>query len=107
MNDAASSTNKSCRATSQWFANLDKIKDDALLALQDVHFHPAICAHLLFCFCFLAEREIQPATASNLLFARAPNGVSRVSAYGGFLYPLFTTCHQGKLCLMIGHSRTY
>lgn len=29
------------RATSQWFANLDKIKESALSALQDVHFVPS------------------------------------------------------------------
>lgn len=31
------------RATSQWFANLDAIKEDALTALKDVDFYPAIC----------------------------------------------------------------
>lgn len=29
-----------CRATSQWFANLDRIKDGALEALKDVQFYP-------------------------------------------------------------------
>jgi isoleucyl-tRNA synthetase len=32
------------RATEQWFANLDRIKDDAQAALKHVDFHPAICA---------------------------------------------------------------
>lgn len=34
-------------ATSQWFANIDQIKEDAIAALQDVSFTPAQCD--LFC----------------------------------------------------------
>ena len=34
------------RATSQWFANLDNIKDDAIAALQNVNFVPAVCKWL-------------------------------------------------------------
>ena len=34
-------------ATSQWFASLDNIKDDAIAALQDVNFVPAICMFIL------------------------------------------------------------
>ncbi|KAI0702048.1 isoleucyl-tRNA synthetase [Cerioporus squamosus] len=37
-------------ATSQWFANLDDIKDDAIAALQDVHFVPAISRNRLESF---------------------------------------------------------
>lgn len=33
-------------ATSQWFANLDDIKDRALFALENVTFFPPICAFL-------------------------------------------------------------
>ena len=36
------------RATSQWFANLDAIKDDAIAALQDVKFYPPQCACILY-----------------------------------------------------------
>lgn len=35
------------RATSQWFANLDNIKEDAVTALQDVSFFPNISEHCL------------------------------------------------------------
>ena len=31
-------------ATSQWFANLDDIKDKALTALENVSFFPPVCA---------------------------------------------------------------
>jgi hypothetical protein len=43
------------RATSQWFANLDRIKDDALKALQDVSFFPPLCMslHTLFGMVYL------------------------------------------------------
>lgn len=34
-------------ATSQWFANTDRIKDDALAAIQNITSHPAGCALLL------------------------------------------------------------
>ena len=34
------------RATSQWFANLDAIKDDAIAALKDVRFYPPQCESL-------------------------------------------------------------
>ena len=34
---------KDDRATSQWFANLDFIKEDALNALKDVSFFPEAC----------------------------------------------------------------
>lgn len=34
------------RATSQWFANLDGIKDEAQKVLQDVKFFPDICTYL-------------------------------------------------------------
>ncbi|KAI0711391.1 isoleucyl-tRNA synthetase [Earliella scabrosa] len=37
-------------ATSQWFANLDNIKDDAVAALQDVQFVPAISRNRLESF---------------------------------------------------------
>ncbi|KAI0747007.1 isoleucyl-tRNA synthetase [Daedaleopsis nitida] len=37
-------------ATSQWFANLDNIKDDAIAALQDVQFVPAISRNRLESF---------------------------------------------------------
>ncbi|KAL6298677.1 isoleucyl-tRNA synthetase [Sparassis latifolia] len=37
-------------ATSQWFANLDKVKDDAITALQDVSFVPAASRHRLESF---------------------------------------------------------
>ncbi|TBU31403.1 isoleucyl-tRNA synthetase [Dichomitus squalens] len=37
-------------ATSQWFANLDDIKDDAITALQDVNFVPAISRNRLESF---------------------------------------------------------
>ena len=33
-------------ATSQWFANLDDIKDKALAALQNVSFFPPVCESL-------------------------------------------------------------
>lgn len=33
----------SCRSTSQWFANLDNIKNDALSALEGVTFFPPAC----------------------------------------------------------------
>lgn len=29
------------RATPQWFADVEHIKEDALAALEEVHFHPA------------------------------------------------------------------
>ena len=38
-------------ATSQWFASLDNIKDDAIAALQDVNFVPAICKPVLMDSC--------------------------------------------------------
>ncbi|KAF9523263.1 tRNA synthetases class I-domain-containing protein [Crepidotus variabilis] len=37
-------------ATSQWFANLDKIKDDALSALQEVSFFPTLSRNRLEAF---------------------------------------------------------
>ncbi|GJE93748.1 isoleucyl-tRNA synthetase [Phanerochaete sordida] len=37
-------------ATSQWFANLDAIKDDAIRSLQDVDFYPAISRNRLEAF---------------------------------------------------------
>ena len=39
------------RATSQWFANLDDIKEDALKALETVMFYPQICV------CFMSNFE--------------------------------------------------
>ena len=33
------------RPTSQWFANLEGIKDDAIEALKDVTFYPPQCKH--------------------------------------------------------------
>lgn len=38
-------TDECIRATSQWFANLDGIKDDALNALAEVSFFPPQCEH--------------------------------------------------------------
>jgi isoleucyl-tRNA synthetase len=38
-------TDEGLRATSQWFANLDGIKDDALNALADVSFFPSQCEY--------------------------------------------------------------
>ena len=35
----------SSSATSQWFANLDEIKDDAIAALGDVTFYPPQCQY--------------------------------------------------------------
>lgn len=36
-----------CSATSQWFANLDTIKEDALEALRKVNFFPSVCKSFL------------------------------------------------------------
>ena len=36
-------------ATSQWFANLDDIKDKALAALENVSFFPPVCeSHFVY-----------------------------------------------------------
>lgn len=38
----------SYRATSQWFANLDNIKETALIALEEVTFFPPACMWFLW-----------------------------------------------------------
>ena len=42
-NPSADHLRGSCRATSQWFANLDNIKENALTALEEVAFFPPAC----------------------------------------------------------------
>ena len=85
-------------ATSQWFANLDGIKEDALSALKTVSFYPQLCKlpPLLFCnslLIFLYEKLI---IAFNHLFNHAPSGVFRGSVSGGSPFLPFIISKQAK-----------
>lgn len=51
------------RATSQWFANLDGIKEDAQHALKDVNFMPEICSFYPLPFAILSLPSSNPHSA--------------------------------------------
>jgi isoleucyl-tRNA synthetase len=88
------------RATSQWFANLDGIKEDALSALKTVSFYPVLCkfpcssrpSNSLNNFFY--EKLI---IDFNHSFIRAPSGVFRGSVFGESQFLLYITSRQAKL----------
>ena len=87
------------RATSQWFANLDGIKEDALSALDAVSFYPQLCKALvsrLFYSLIIFIRLEKPVIALNHSFNRVPSGVFRDSVSGESQFLLYITFRQGK-----------
>lgn len=78
-------------ATSQWFANLEKIKDDALKAVRDVSFFPPLCMPLRYPYFSLCSDEKQPVTGSNLSYKAVRSGASRDNECGAYQSRLFTT----------------
>lgn len=83
-------------ATSQWFANLDSIKDDALRSLVDVHFHPPQCAYDLITslLCLAIFKQLEKDL--NLSFNRVRNGAFPAKGFGAYLYPRYIIYPQLK-----------
>jgi isoleucyl-tRNA synthetase len=85
-------------ATSQWFTNLDGIKEDALSALKTVSFYPYTCKLLFPLICnsliilFYEKRII----AFNHLFNHALSGVFRGSVSGESPFLPSITSRQAK-----------
>lgn len=94
------------RATSQWFANLDNIKEDAVTALQDVSFFPTISEHSAPYAHSTYTNLMQRATALSPSSALAPSGVSPGSASGVYPSPHSTTCPPTPPCSTLKASRT-
>lgn len=76
-------------ATSQWFANLDNIKDNAVEALQEVSFIPPVCGSLslLRIGSFSDTLVHQLATASRPSSSHVRNGASPGNAFGVSPFP--------------------
>jgi len=79
------------RATAQWFANLEQIKEQALDALQDVQFYPPSC-ELIESFSLVNDllTPLQLGRVSNPSFRNGKSGASRVKGSGACPSPLYT-----------------
>jgi isoleucyl-tRNA synthetase len=85
-------------ATSQWFANLDGIKDDALRALKPVSFYPHLCElpPPLFCNLLIIFIYEKPVIVFYHLFNHAQSGVFRGSVPGESPFLPSITFRQAK-----------
>lgn len=86
------------RATAQWFANLEGIKEKAMKALESVEFYPPICEHdsLKLLASVLLNDPVQRETDSRHLLGTVGNGASQDSAVGECRYPLCMSLEQTK-----------
>ena len=102
LSDVVACFHLHCSATSQWFADLSNIKDDALEALGEVSFYPAVCECVSFLLVILLHvgSVMQLVTVSSPLSVLVLNGAYPVSAFGGSLSLPFTISILTAQCSM-------